>query len=647
MCFEKRFDIDGSPRRTIKMLPIGPQLATLFENPNFIRVLDDENSSIRARFKGDIMQNLVNNKHLFNNRYDIGLSLYVDGFQSHKKGGAKLNLVMLQILNLPSAYRYKMEFLIDFAIIPNTKRLDSYLQYLVSELEKLARDGLQVQRNNSTNISLKVHLMGSFGDIPSVSELNFLASHTSLQGCRFCTIIGISKNGVISFQLAANDEDRPLRLLTIEEYKSSAPELGIERPSLFRNLPSFIDPTFVGLDEFHLFGQNMGPRIKKMFTDKESILRLKPRQIEKISICLNQLASTSPLIFEGNFMDVFSKGGTARGVDWLVFLKYFVPTVLIDHVDLCHLDPTVSEAAKEALRTISLICSVCLQQDISESEIQKLEELITKWHQFLRLHISAKFFPISEHYLEHITMVIRKIGPMPQYSCRVLERRIQMIKKRIHGCSQVAKQAENIMLDIACNSYEKRRTIAFDNSTDTAITFSKSLNMGDIKLSPSIASMLCKHYNTARVNPQIKCATSLRLGNNITIDSTFDPPSRKKKLSDHALVNCARRSSLPLLVKVLLIFEHNFSGATHALAVCQVYQNVTVSTSGIPECFLDNANSDTSNGAWDLDIIAVDDILSSVAVLKSAISGKLFFVWPDMKRIGLKVYNDDSIFDFA
>ncbi|KAK4512901.1 uncharacterized protein ATC70_003611 [Mucor velutinosus] len=302
------------------MLPIGPQLATLFENPNFIRVLDDEDSSIRARFKGDTMLNLVNNKHLFDNRYDIGLSLYVDRFQSHKKGGAKLNLVMLQILNLPSAYRYKIEFLIDFDIIPNTKRLDSYLQYLVSELEKLAHDGLQVQRNNSTSISLKVHLMGSFGDIPSVSELNFLASHTSLQGCRFCTIIGISKN----------------------EYKSSALELGIERPSLFRNLPSFIDPTFVGLDEFHLFGQNMGPRIKKMFTDKESILRLKPRQIEKIIVCLNQLASTSPLIiFEGDFMDVFSKGGTARGVDWLVFLKYFVPTVEYIHYDL-HSDSSSS-----------------------------------------------------------------------------------------------------------------------------------------------------------------------------------------------------------------------------------------------------------------------------------------------------------------
>jgi hypothetical protein len=136
----------------------------------------------------------------------------------------------------------------------------------------------------------------------------------------------------------------------------------------------------VGLDESHLFGQKLALRIKKMFISKDSILRLMPRQTKKISKYLNRLASTTPLIFEGNFLDVFSKGGSARGVDWLVFLKYFVGTVLVDYVDLYHdpLDPVVSEAVKEAFGTISLICSVCLQRDISESEIKTLEQLINK-----------------------------------------------------------------------------------------------------------------------------------------------------------------------------------------------------------------------------------------------------------------------------
>ncbi|OAD01395.1 hypothetical protein MUCCIDRAFT_112841 [Mucor lusitanicus CBS 277.49] len=100
--------------------------------------------------------------------------------------------------------------------------------------------------------------MGSSRDIPSVSEVNFLKSHTSKLGCRSCTIIASSKKDVLSFRFpgnAAENPPQPLpRLLIIEEIKSSAPSLGAEEPSLFRNLPPFSDPTYVGLYEFYLFG---------------------------------------------------------------------------------------------------------------------------------------------------------------------------------------------------------------------------------------------------------------------------------------------------------------------------------------------------------------------------------------------------------
>ncbi|KAL0145727.1 hypothetical protein V8B55DRAFT_1322215, partial [Mucor lusitanicus] len=109
-------------------LLIGSQLATLFTNSSFIKLLNNEELSIKNTFQGDTMQHLQNEEHLFEEKYDIGLSLYVDGFQSHKRGGTKLNLTMPQILNLPPEFRFNMDFLIDFAIVPNTKRLDSYLQ---------------------------------------------------------------------------------------------------------------------------------------------------------------------------------------------------------------------------------------------------------------------------------------------------------------------------------------------------------------------------------------------------------------------------------------------------------------------------------------------------------------------------------------
>lgn len=140
----------------------------------------------------------------------------------------------------------------------------------------------------------------------------------------------------------------------------------------------------------------------------------------------------------------------------------------------------------------SLICSASLQREISDSEMQTLEQLIAKWQEFLGQYISFKLFSISEHFLGHI----------------------------------------------------------------------------------------------------------------------------------------------PMVVKVLLIFQHKLSDGTNAFALCQIYQNVMVSTSGIPGCYNDNANSDTLNQSWVIDVMALEDILVFAAILDFDLSGKLFFVWHDMRRVG-------------
>ncbi|CEP16783.1 hypothetical protein [Parasitella parasitica] len=94
-CGSERYDASGKTKRSIRCLPIGPQLASLFINPSFLAQINEPNASIRQTFKGEILQRLVNEKELFSSKYDIGLALFVDGFQTHKRGGVKLNVVML------------------------------------------------------------------------------------------------------------------------------------------------------------------------------------------------------------------------------------------------------------------------------------------------------------------------------------------------------------------------------------------------------------------------------------------------------------------------------------------------------------------------------------------------------------------------
>ncbi|CEP11036.1 hypothetical protein [Parasitella parasitica] len=240
---------------------------------------------------------------------------------------------------------------------------ERYLQYLVKDLQDLATNGICVEAGGKV-ISFKAHLLGSFGDIPSVAEVNFLNSHSSKLGCRFCTFEDYCINHVVCFGDAANDDSKPVREIKIQEYKNGSPSVGVKKPSLFRHLPSFIHPSFVGLDEFHLFGQNMGPQIKKFFSSiKDSVYYLKPKICDEIGDCLAENSATMPLIFEGILIDVFSSGSRARGVDWLLFLKYFVGTVLVDYVGYkskISQQEVVAEA-KKALQAVSLICSICLQ----------------------------------------------------------------------------------------------------------------------------------------------------------------------------------------------------------------------------------------------------------------------------------------------
>lgn len=54
--------------------------------------------------KGSYIKDLQS-KGLFQGKYDIGLVLFNDGFQTRNKGGVKLNTIHFQILNLPETER--------------------------------------------------------------------------------------------------------------------------------------------------------------------------------------------------------------------------------------------------------------------------------------------------------------------------------------------------------------------------------------------------------------------------------------------------------------------------------------------------------------------------------------------------------------
>ena len=104
-CGTSRFEeknLTFVPRRTFLQLEVAPQIASLFKNKSFVSGFD---TPIEDIVKGNYIKCLRNEHGLFQGQYDIALTLFTDGFQTHDSGGTKLNSVILQVLNIPDKER--------------------------------------------------------------------------------------------------------------------------------------------------------------------------------------------------------------------------------------------------------------------------------------------------------------------------------------------------------------------------------------------------------------------------------------------------------------------------------------------------------------------------------------------------------------
>ncbi|KAG2216811.1 hypothetical protein INT45_013823 [Circinella minor] len=110
-----------------------------------------------------------------------------------------------------------------------------------------------------------------------------------------------------------------------------------------------------------------------------------------------------------------------------------------------------------------------LQYEISDVEIENMEVDIEIWHNYLRLLVDGKkdsegnfieeptlsnsIFTSNQHYLSHVPMMIRKMGPLRYYSARCMERMIGVYKQRIKSLRSPGKNASNILMDLASERY--------------------------------------------------------------------------------------------------------------------------------------------------------------------------------------------------
>lgn len=306
-------------------------------------------------------------------------------------------------------HRYKDENVFIITVIPGPKKpkdLFSFLYPLVQELMVLEGEGMVIENSQGESQTYKVHLTSVVGDIPGIADMCGHSGHTSYSGCRICTIIGTYSRGMYfppRFTEYGDIQEYGKREMNEYRHFNDREDAPIKKVSPLTLLDGFHGAEFWGLDEMHLWGQNIGRQLWALATDDSQkygiqnpfFLRKRYRELVS-SISLRAKEFVPRGCTDGDLVDMQNKGGNARAVDVIDFVQYLVPTAFVaalkqqrDDIEekrgrkkqkvssVQSFNDFVTEEATEevceALKSLARACRITEQFRISQEELAEFE----------------------------------------------------------------------------------------------------------------------------------------------------------------------------------------------------------------------------------------------------------------------------------
>lgn len=194
-----------------------------------------------------------------------------------------------------------------------------------------------------------------------------------MKGCRFCTILGVRHGRVTTFPPSSSssyDYRRP------NSYSIVAPEEGQNGPSPFCKLPSFHGASFFPIDFMHMLGLGISRQFWNLLSgDYDSAnaehnpLRLSTSSLKEIGRYVAISRSHTPSEFAGHCGDIYTKSGFYRAVDWLHFMQYLVPAIVLEYIN-------DDDARKAVLHLVNIYLIACARVT-SEHAIDQLQSLFS------------------------------------------------------------------------------------------------------------------------------------------------------------------------------------------------------------------------------------------------------------------------------
>lgn len=255
---------------------------------------------------------------------------------------------------------------------------------------------------------------------------------------------------------------------------------------------TFSGSSFFGLDELHLIARGIGKHIYELITVDLDIKNnthyfytksdntkssegypfyIPKANLRKIGETIAKSRQYIPTSFQGSFDNLIAKTDGTRAVDWLDFLLYIVPTLVVPYLS--------NRVVQKALLALVKGCALALQWNLTDELINEMERQVyikfdyyhlkskrtfncrhfNTWHSYLFQQVNQKkklsrsvFRPV-QHYLIHIPFIIRQLGPLRAYSTRSMERAIGVFSKLINSKREGGKNASNIIERLAIQNY--------------------------------------------------------------------------------------------------------------------------------------------------------------------------------------------------
>lgn len=490
-CAISRYRDNGKPRKQFLYLPFISRLTSIFSSAKVApaynyRAQHDRDPGHRHdrlcdTFDGHRYQQLrsenvvVDGNHLlhrfFSDDRDMALGLSIDGFCPFRRRNQTCWPILLFNYNLGPDIRFHMANLLCVGVIPGPKQMtdvDSFLFPLIRDLKTLARGVRAYDIRRDEIFAFHAYLILIFGDIPAMAKLMSMKGHNALCPCRMCTIKGIripaSRNPIyyVPLRRPSNLYDPlalPLRsqrdfLISATKVvteniaaraEAFAREFGIKGIPALSAVPGLSIPMSYPYDFMHLIWENVIQSLILLWTNEFKTLdttipqpfHIRKTVWEAIGEATAAAGATLPAAFGCRVPNVAKKRSECSAEAWSIWTTFIAPVLLERRFER-------KEFYDHFLHLVNLV-NVCLQFEISKSEIRELRTGFARWVEeyerfghlrFVLLPTNLRFHSLyymydvqrlatctlNIHALLHIADSIEACGPVWCYWAYPMER---------------------------------------------------------------------------------------------------------------------------------------------------------------------------------------------------------------------------------